>query len=71
MKITFQKEKVFYSNKERYLKLYTETPRQNNLMILYAEESKLPYSLDLALEGNFKTIVLFLKITKISRHKNL
>ena len=69
--MTFQKEKVFYSNKERYLKLYTETPRQINLTILYAEESKLPYSLDLALEVNFKTIALVLKITKISRYKNL
>ena len=54
MKMTFQKQKVFYLNKERYLKLHTEMSRHDNLTILFTEVSKLPSSLDLKFKTNFQ-----------------
>ena len=54
MKMTFQKQNVFYLNKERYLKLHTEINRHDNLTILFTEVSKLPSSLDLKFKTNFQ-----------------
>ena len=46
--------KVFYSNKEHYLKLYTEMTWHNSLRMLLAEVSKFRFSLDLAFKTNFQ-----------------
>ena len=54
VKVTIQKRKVLYSNKELYLKRYTKTTRHNNLKILFAKVRKFPSSLDLALKTNFQ-----------------
>ena len=51
--MTFRKWKVFYSDKEHYLKLYAKITWHNNLTMLFAEVSKFPSSLDLAFEINF------------------
>ena len=53
--MTFQKRKVFYSNKEHRLKRYNEITSHNNLTKLSAEVSKFSASLVLALETNLKT----------------
>ena len=52
--MTFQKRKVFYSNKEHRLKRYTEINSHNNLTKLSAKVSKFPANLVLALEKNLK-----------------
>ena len=55
--MTFQKQKVFYSTKEHYIKLCNELTWHNNLTTLVAGVSKFPFSLDLAFEINFQNKV--------------